>query len=132
MESLKSYLFEHSRFTEVAVGVSVSCMPTTSVVFRHLRGTYSRSDVTPNQPAIGRETDLSSRVNRHKRKFGFGSSAWQSMGESESNLTDTTIELGSRKTTQTVVDGGPPPNGMPGNEIHYTTHIQAHSEPKER
>lgn len=132
MESLKSYSFEHSRFTELAIGVSVSCMPTTSIACRHLKSTYSRSDTTPDRPALSRETDLSSRVKRYKRKLGFGSSLWQSMGESQSDLMcDTTIAMDNRRTTEAVVEGGPPPNGMPGHEIHYTTRIQAHSESRE-
>ena len=54
------------------------------------------------------------------------------MGESQSDLAcDTTIELGNRKTTETVVEGGPPPIELPGNEIHYTTHIQADSQSRE-
>ena len=127
MESLKFYLLEHSRFTEMAVGVSVSCIPSTSVVFRHLRGTYSRSNTTPNQHALGRERDLSPRATRHKRKLELGSSAGRSIGESQSNLTyDSTFEMENRKTTETVVEGGPPPNGMPENEILYTTHTQTH------
>ena len=113
----------------MAVDVSISCMPATSILFRHLRGTYSASETTANRPVLTHETLLSSRMKRYKRSLGFGSTTMESMGESQSDLTRaTTIELDNRKTTQTVVDGGPPPEGLPGNEIHHSTRIQAYSE----
>ena len=131
MESLSSSLLENSRFTEVAVGVSVSCIPSALVVFRHLRGTYSRSNATPNQQALGRETDLSPRAIRHKRNLDFGSSAWRSIGESQSNLmNNTTFEMENRKTAETVVEGDSPPNGIPESEIHYPTAHLASGKPK--
>jgi len=135
----RSYI--KSRFTEMAVGVSVTCMPTTSVFIRNLRETLAN---TPDAAGSGRQlrsqaTGSSAKPCRRwqeKLRVSFGAPSankWRNLDDSSRDLRthdSAALELGNCQdhTTTTVVGGGFHSHEYLGSEIHYSRSIHAESE----
>lgn len=135
----KSYI--SSRFTELAVGVCVTCMPAISVFIRKGRETYASNHTSASsrrqlRPQASEPSAKPSRRWQEKLGVSFGAptaNKWRNLDDDSQDLkTDDSaaLELGNCQdhTTTTVVGGGFPLHEHLGSQIHYSRSVHAESE----
>lgn len=127
----------------MAVGVSVTCMPTTSAFFRNLRTTYKNDheDASSRRRLAHQSTATNSNTSKswwEKLGVGFGgplANKWRNLDDSEQDLgihDPAALELGNHRnhTVTTVIGGDSSPHEHLGDQIYYSRSIHAGPETK--